>query len=206
MSEIPLETLNLKSKWPRLAELQQEVVSLERQVERSTAEVQRLEGELVGARNKDLADGARAIRASRTAPSSTAEPKVQKKLDAAKRNRDVLAKALEDARSDLGALRAKHQHALFEDVRQARQKIAAEVAEAAARALQGFSRYSDLHYLLKDLAPPPPATDEQAPAQRLTQTFVGLHTTTSDGPARGEVEGVLQYLISLAPDEAQGEG
>jgi hypothetical protein len=115
----------------------------------------------------------------------------------------VLSKALEDARSDLGVLRHKYQHALYQDVLEARQKIAASVAEAAAQALQGFSRYSDMHYLLKDLTPPPPAPDENRPARRLTQFVAGeVHTTTSSGPARGHVEGMLQYLISLAEEEA----
>jgi hypothetical protein len=203
MSTIPLKELGLEKRWPRLGELQSEIGSLERQLQKASVELQKLESELVGARNQDLADEARAVRSGKKPPASTAEPKAQSKLDAAKRNHAVLQRALADAQSDLQVLRAKHQHALFEDVRQARAKIAASVAEAAAQALQGFSKYSDLHYLLRDLAPPPPAPDENAPAQRLTIAYGGgVHTRTS-GPDRGAVEQTLQYLIGLAEGPAQ---
>jgi hypothetical protein len=206
MSEIPLESLDLKSKWPRLAELQSEVVSLERQLQKASAELQTLERGVAEAKNKDIAHEAHAVRSGKKPPTSTEEPQAQKRLDAAKRNRDVLSKALEDAQTDLALLRSKHQHALYQDVRQARQKIAAKVAEHAKEAFGGFSKYSDLHYLLRDLAPPAPPPDENAPAQRLTIAYAaGVQTTRSVGPDRGHVEQTLQYLVSLAPDEAQGD-
>jgi hypothetical protein len=204
MNEIDLKALGLEQRWPRLGQLQGEVHDLERQVQKANVEVQQLESELVGARNQDLADEARAIRSGKKPPTSTEEPKAQKRLDAAKCNRDVLSKALEDAQSDLAVLRAKHQAQLYQDVLEARQKIAATVAEHAAQALQGFSRYSDLHYLLRDLTPPPPPPDENRPAQRST-IVPSVQTTRSVGPDRGHVEQTLQYLVSLAPDEAQGD-
>jgi hypothetical protein len=56
---------------------------------------------------------------------------------------------------------------------------------------------------VEDLEPAdaPELVVEGAPAQRLTTSFIGLHTAQR-GVNRGDIEAALSYLIDLAPEEA----
>jgi hypothetical protein len=200
---IPLQQLGLEKRWPGLAELQSEVVNLTRQVEKAGGEARALEAQLQQAKHKDLDREASAVRSGRKAPAPTEEPKVQKQLEAAQRNGLVLSRALEAAQMDLGVLRAKYQGELYEDVVEARAKVAKSLAGHAKRALADFSRWSDLHYTVKDLMPVVPL-DENRPAERST-LVPAVQVVTSPGPDRGRVEQMLSYLVSLAPTEEEGK-
>lgn len=196
-----LRQLDLESKWPRLARLQTEIAGLEKRSREAEVEVMRLRAELGPAREKDLDAEAKAIRAGKDSPEAKHEAEVKAKLERAERDSAVMSRALQAAREDLGHFLAKHQGELYRDVLAARAEIGAKVAESARAALAEYARYEDLHYVLKNLTPPPPSREGE-PVQRLTQSFIGGGVqTTQRGPDRGEVEAMLQHLISLASSE-----
>ncbi len=194
MQQIPPEVLQ---RWPRLRELEEEVAELTRRHQDAQAEAQGLENQLETARRADLDREAKAVRSGKNPPKPKHEPPIQSKLDTARRNAEVYRRALEAAQSDLGAFRAEHSGALFADLEHFRGEIARDFAKHAQRAMQGFGRYSDLAYLLKNLEPP---VDDPGPR---FFPVIGVHTTKS-GPDRGEIEQVLSYLIGLAPAEEGG--
>ena len=200
--DINLQSLNLQSKWPKLARIQDEVKSLEKRAREAETEVSRLRAELGPAREKDLDLEAKAVREGKDAPEAKHEPAVTKKLERAGRDRDVMARALEAARTDLGVFLQQHRAELFADVVEQRAQIARDAAEAARTALQAYGRYEDLFYTVKALQPPVVAVDNNAPAQRLTQTVIGIATTQS-GPARGETEAALRHVIALGTGPGQ---
>ena len=199
-----LQALGLESKWPRLARLQGEIAGLEKRNREAEGQVQQLQAELVPARNRDLDAEARAVRSGRKSPEPTHEPDIQRKLERATRDRDVMQRALEAARTDYGAFLSKHRSELFADVAEARAEIAASVSEAAREALRGFGKWSDMHYTLKSLQPPVEPADSTAPAQNIS-VVLGVGTARSSGPDRGEIEQALRYLVSLDPGPAQGD-
>jgi hypothetical protein len=198
-----LKALGLEKRWPRLAELLREVASFEEKSRKANVEVQQLQAELGSARERDLNLEAQAARAGEKVPEPEHEPEVQKKLERASRDAVVMQRALEAAQTDLGAFRAKHQAALYDDVVARGQEMAAKVAKAAQAALVEYGHYEDLYYVVRDLTPPP-APDENRPAERVTTVYGPRPLTTgSSGPARGHVEQTLQYLIGLAEGPAQ---
>lgn len=201
---IPLKSLNLESRWPRLTRLQDEVAGLEKRARQTEVEASHLKAELGPARERDLDAEANAIRSGGKVPEPKHEREIQTKLEKATRDAAVMSRALQAAQTDHGAFLAKHRGELFADVAGARSEIAAKVAESAREALAGFGRYEDIHYVLKGLQPPPQPVDSNAPPQRLTQTLIGVATTQS-GPARGDVEEALRHLISLATGPGQGD-
>lgn len=197
MSNVPLKALGLEKKWARLARLQEEVDGLQKQSRQAETEVEVLRNQLAPARDKDLDAEARAMRSGKEAPEPTHERDVQRNLERATRERDVYARAWESAQVDLGEYRAKHRAQLFEDVAQARHRIALEVARSAQEALVAFGKYENLHYALKNLQPPAGSEEIMAPA-RNTNVFMGFQSMQQQGPSRGHVDQVLAYLVGLA--------
>ena len=196
-----LRALGLEKRWPRLTELLREVASFEQKLRKANAEVQQLQAALAPARERDLNAQAQAVRAGKEPPKVSEEQRAEKKLDAVRRDAVILSRALQAVQTDLGAFRAKRQAALFNDVLDARQQIANQLAEHARGALRDFTRWSDLHYVVRDLTPPEP-TQENQPAERSTIVYGPARVaTTSSGPARGNVEQMLQHLISLGAKE-----
>jgi multidrug efflux pump subunit AcrA (membrane-fusion protein) len=205
MNDIPLKQLGLEKEWPRIAALQEEIESLTQQVGSANAELQRLEAALSVARNEDVAAQAAALRGGKAAPKTSREDKVKRELETARRNRDVLQRATEDAQGELAEYRAKHGAALYQAVLEARNEIARAIAEHARAAAARFGWWSDMHYLLKDLTPPAPSEDTESAPMGNSMSVLGVVSTRSSGPARGEVEAMLAYLTSLAPKEVQEE-
>lgn len=197
-----LKQLGLSERWPKLKKHLEEVASLDNRVRESESQVQKLRAALPHAEQKDLDNAAAAVRDGKDVPHATNTDSAKRQLEAAERTKNIMARAAESARQDLNSFMAQHQQQLFEDVAQARAEIAREAAGAARTALGAFSKWSDIHYLLRDLAPPPEAPDYNKPAARLTQTVMGIHTTQSSGPARGDIEGALQHVISLGEEPA----
>lgn len=198
-----LKALGLEKRWPRLARLQTEIAGLEKRNREAEVEVMRLRAEQGPARERDLDAEAKAIRAGKDSPEAKHEPEVRAKLERAERDSAVMSRALQAAREDLGHFLAKHKAPLYQDVLEERHKIAQEIADGARAALAAFSKHEDLAYLLKNLAPAAPRPENE-PAQRLTTVVAGVGMVQR-GPARGEVEGILQHLISLASDTTQGK-
>ena len=206
MTDVPLETLNLKTRWPKLARIQEEVADLEARHRKASAKAATLRAGLPGARERDLRLAAEAVRSGRKAPAASHEDAGRAKLEAAEREAAVLQRALQAAQADYGALVAEHRDGLYRGVAEARRKIAARIAESARAALADYAKHEDFAYTLKGLAPPPPSLEDQ-PVQRLTQVVGGaVMTTRSAGPPRGEVEGLLAYLIGLEEPASAEEG
>ncbi len=78
--DINLQSLNLQSRWPKLARLQDEAKSLEKRHQEAEMLVQQLQGQIGPARDRDLDAEARAVGAGRNSPEPTHEPEVKKKI------------------------------------------------------------------------------------------------------------------------------
>lgn len=198
---LDLRSLGLEQKYPRLTRLTTEVADLEQRLHKARAAQNLAQNRLPAARERDILAEAKAMRGGKRMPAPEEEPRVRAELEEAERQADRLAVALQSAREEHGEHLAAAQSDLYHDVRRARGAIAREGAEGAQVAQRAFARYSDLTYQLKALAPAE-VLDENAPAQRLTNSFGGVITTARHaGPDRGTVEGVLSYIASLAPPE-----
>ena len=204
MDNLNLKALNLQSKWPHLARLQDEIRDLEKHARAAEVEVSTRRAVIAPAREQDLDSAAKAVRSGAKSPKTSNEDEAKGRLQVAERNHAVMTRALEAARTDYGVFLQKHRAELFADVVEQRAQIARDAAEAARTALQAYGRYEDLFYTVKALQPPVEAVDNNAPAQRLTQTVIGIATTQS-GPARGETEAALRHVIALGSGPAQGD-
>ena len=202
MDSIPLEDLGLSEKWPKLAKIQADLGDFQKREQKASAEGATLRGQLPQARARDLDAEAAALLQGKKAPEPRHERAAQDDLDRAVRNRDVASRAVQSLHEKLGAFMAEHQAEVFADVVAARGEVAERLAEHARGALSEYARYEDLGYQVKRLRPAAPVV-ENSPAQRLTNSFAGLHTTRSDGPAPGDVAAILAYLVGLA---SEGEG
>jgi hypothetical protein len=201
--QVDLQGLGLAAKWPKLHRLQRGLADFRRRQQKAADEAQALRANLPHARERDLVAEANAVRQGKTPPEPTHEPAVEADLKAAERTRDVLARAVQAVHEDLGNHLARHQQDLYQDVLEARRKVAAGLAVHAREALARYGRYEDLARVVKDLRPAEPS-NENAPAQRLTTVFANVVHTTQTGPARGDVEQTLSYLAGLGEAEEEG--
>lgn len=197
MDFVPLRDLGLSEKWPKLDSIQADLADFQRREQKASAEVSTLRAQLPQARARDLDAEAAAVRRGRKPPTPTHEPGVQRDLDRATRERDVLARTIQAVHEEIGAFMAEHQAAVYADVVEARHKVAEQLAEHARATLSHYARFEDLGQHCKRLRPVEPVV-EGLPAARLTNSFAGMvHTTQTDAPPRGHVESVLAYLTSL---------
>jgi hypothetical protein len=207
---VPLKSLGLERRWPKLDRIQNEIASLERNLSRAEGEAQQARAQLGAAHERDIAAEAKAYRAGKAAPEPVHEPQVRAELEAAERRVAVTQHALQAAREDLGGFLAVHQSALYQDALEARDRIGREAARAAQEAQRSYSRYEGLSRTLKGLAPPPsietgPPGSGDPPVMRTTNSFIGMvHTARQAGPDRGRIEQVLGYLVSLGGGEEEG--
>jgi hypothetical protein len=201
--QIDLRGLGLAQKWPRLTALQGEVADLEQRLHKARGAAHAAQNELPHARERDIELEARALRSGKKLPAPEHGPRVEARRQDAERQAERLARALQAAREEYGEHLAAAQAELYRDVLGARDAVAREAAEAAEVTRRAYSRYEALARTVRDLTPAPP-TDEYAPSQRITNSFYGLHTRQL-GPARGDIEQALGYLISLPPSEAESQ-
>ena len=202
--DINLKALNLEARWPKLARLQDEIKHLEKHTRAAEVEVSTRRAAISPSRERDLDAAASAIRSGAKSPKTSNEDEAKGRPQVAERNHAVMTRALEAARTDYGVFLQKHRAELFRDVAKQRSQIAREAAASAREALAAYSRFEDLRYVLKGLEPPIEAADNTAPAQRLTTAVIGLQTTGSTGPDRGQVEAMLSYVASLGQDTTEG--
>ncbi len=200
MESIPLKELGLESRWPELARLQEDLAKFQRRQQEAAARATTLEQQLPAMRARDIQAEVEALRKERKRPEPRHEPRAREELEAAERERDVAARVVQSLHEEIGAFMAEHQPAVYQDVLAARDDIGRQVAEHARAALAAYSRFEDLGRTLKQVRPAEPVPEDM-PARRLTNAFAGVIGTQSVGPARGEVEAMLAYLMGLAPAE-----
>jgi chromosome segregation ATPase len=200
---LDLKRYGIADKWPKLAKLQQEVASLERERDKAQGEVMATSNAIAAAKAKDTEAASIAVRAGKAIPSPKHEAQARAALEDAQRTWDAYAKAAEGARVDLATTTAKHRGeiraAVIDALRENDQALAQHAREAARR----YAFREDAQYDLKELTPPTPP-DENAAAQRNSFELIGQFTT-SNTPARGDVEGMLGYLAGLVSQYPEPE-
>jgi len=190
-----LEKFGIADKWPKVAQLQQELTSLEQRQGEADAAVVAARNAIPAAEAKDREADAKAIRAGE-ASKAQYKAKAQAALEDAERTLAAYGKAIEDARVELATLVAAHRDelraAMIDALRDNDQALAHHAREAARR----YAFREDAQYDLKSVAPPPPPVDHNAPARDSFELIANL-TTGSTEPERGTVEQVLAHLASL---------
>ncbi len=201
--QVDLQGLGLASKWPKLLKLEGDRANFKRRYERAAQKVNTLTAHVPRARAADLDAEAAAVRQGRRPPESTREADAKRDLEAAIRERDILERTVQAVEEEYGAFMAQHQSALFRDVLRGRDEIGREAAKRAREALSAYSKWADMAPVIKGLTPAAPM-DENAPARRTTNSFIGLHTTQR-GVNRGDIEAALAYLIGLGAEDQEGD-
>jgi hypothetical protein len=194
---VPLDALGLK--WPKLAALQDEVKTLIEQHAQAAQAVAALEAERSAAREQDLDAGAAALRAGNAVPSPKAEPALEKQVLAAVRTRDAFARAVSNAIEELESFKRLHAGALEADAARSLLVLRSKLAENAKKTAAVFAEAEAAAASVKKLAPPAVAPPESSAAGQDTvfaPQFVA-RTSRSAGPARGEIDRVLDFLAAL---------
>jgi hypothetical protein len=194
---LDLNRYGLADKWPKLRAMQEEIASLEYHKGKAEGEVAAAQGAISAAQERDAEAAAKAIRAGKDVPKATHEAKALGALEDAERTLAAYRKALADVESDLARFVAEHRDALRAAMVEALNENDRELAHHAREAARRYAFREDAKYDLKQFAPPLAPPDENAPAQRLSTTVIGVTTQRASGPNRGDVEAMLAYLASL---------
>jgi len=190
---VPLDALGLK--WPKLQERQAEVRSLINQHAEAAREVTALEAGRVGAKEQDLDAAATAIRAGKEAPSPKSEPALSRKIESAARTRDAFERAASNAIEDLESFKRVHSASLLADATWSLEALRTRLAEKAKQTAAIFSESEAAVASVKKLQPPaPPPPESTAAGQDTVYAPQFVATSRSAGPARGDIERVLDYL------------
>jgi hypothetical protein len=186
-------------KLPELAQLESTVSDLARKHAEASARVQALAHKTAQARELDLNAEAQALNRGRKVPSPT-EPRLAEQLADAGRDAEVLERRLRLAEGDRARYLSEHHGEILELLGAAHategERVAA-AAEAALAALAAYHKAEDDARNLARLHPRPAAENTGGPES--TSVVWGALTTRNyaGGPQRGDLEGTLQYLISL---------
>ncbi len=196
-------------KLPELKKLEATVADLERKHAEASARVQALAVKTATAREADLDREAAALNAGRRPPNAT-EPALREQSEGAARDAEVLARRLALAVADRGRYLFEHHELILGRLAEAHaaegQRVSA-AAEAALAALTAYHRAEDDARNLQRLHPAPSPENTSGPES--TSVVWGALTTRNftGGPNRGDLEGTLQYLISLGfPTIVEGGG
>jgi hypothetical protein len=193
---VPLARFGLASEWKKLGATQDEALGLIERYREAENEVRALEAQRDAARDTDLRAASSAVRAGKDAPEPQAEPALERKIVAAARTREILERAAGDAIADAQAMRQRNAAALGADIQAALADKAATLAEYARQAAVLYGQVEDGRRLAARLVPPPPAPSmEDTPAG--DTTIMMTAGTTASAPARGDVEGILNYLARM---------
>jgi hypothetical protein len=194
---VPLDALGLE--WPRLAALQNEVGHLIGEHAEAARAVTELEATREGAREQDLDAAAAALRAGNAVPSPKAEPALEKRVLGAVRTRDAFERAAASAIGELEAFKRLHAGPLEADAARSLGVLRGKLAENARRTAALYAESEAAAASVKKLAPPavaPPESGEAGQDTVFAPQFVS-GTSRSAGPARGDIERVLDYLAAL---------
>jgi hypothetical protein len=196
---VPLDALKLS--WPRLQAAQAEVKHLIGQHAEASEAVAKLQAGLGAAREKDLDDAATAIRAGSGAPPPKAEPALSRKIEGAVRTRDAFGRAVSNAIEELENFKRVHSASLLADATWSLEALRGKLAEKAKQTAAIFAESEAAAASVKKLSPPavappelgPPGSSAAATSTVFAPQFVHA-TSRSAGPARGEIDRVLDYL------------
>jgi hypothetical protein len=193
-------------KLPELAKLEKTIDGLERKHGESQARVQSLALRAAQAREADLNSEAQALNRGRKVPSPT-EPRLAEQLADAGRDGEVLERRLRLAEGDRARYLSEHHGEILAHLEAAHategERVAA-AAEAALAALLAYHRAEDDARNLARLHPAPAQENTSGPE---SVSVVWGHVNTRNftgGPNRGDLEGTLQYLISLGAGTVVG--
>ena len=195
-------TLNLKKyglerKFPKLMQLQKELVGLQQHRTRAERQLTVWEQHLQQAENKDAAIAAEAIRAGKEMPEPENERKAQLELDSARRTLAATTRAVQAVEAEISQFVSENREELLSSVRSAVHDMASELAEHARKAASLYSVIDSAKYDLKALAPPPQAVENSEPA-RSTVSMIGIRLQPhSNDPQSGHVLEHLEFLASL---------
>jgi hypothetical protein len=192
---------------PDLAKLEATVADLERKHGEAQARVQALGLRTAQAREADLNAEAVALNSGRKVPSPT-EPRLREQLEDAGRDAEVLERRLRLAETERARYISEHHGEILGMLQQAHASEGERVAGAASEALAALAAYHRAEDDARNLArlhPRPAAENTGGPES--TSVVWGALTTRNyaGGPQRGDLEGTLQYLVSLgAPTVIEG--
>jgi hypothetical protein len=186
-------------KLPELQRLESTVSGLERKHAEAQARVQSLAHKTAQALEDDLNREAFALNAGRKVPNAS-EPGLREQLEGAGRDAEVLQRRLALAVADRGRFLSEHHGeilALLAGAHAAEGQRVAAAAGDALEALAAYHRAEDDARNLQRLHPAPSPENTSGPE---STSVVWGHVNTRNftgGPQRGDLEGTLQYLISL---------
>jgi hypothetical protein len=186
-------------KLPELQTIEKTIDGLERKHAESQGRVQALALKVQQAREDDLNREALALNRGRKVPNPT-EGHLASQLEGAQRDLQVLERRLALANSDRARYISEHHEEILGLLGAAHategERVAA-AAEAALAALTAYHRAEDDARNLQRLHPAPSPENTSGPES--TSVVWGALTTRNftGGPQRGDLEGTLQYLISL---------
>jgi hypothetical protein len=196
-------------KLPELEKLEETVAALERKHAEATARVQSLGLRTAQAREHDLNAEAVALNSGRKPPNA-AEPALREQSEGAGRDAEVLQRRLALAVADRGRFLSEHHGEILDLLAGAHAAEGQRVAAAAGEALAALLAYHKAEDDARNLARLHPAPQEENRGGPESIAVVWGHVNTRNftgGPQRGELEGTLQYLISLgAPTIVEGGG
>jgi hypothetical protein len=197
----------IADKLPELQRLEQVVADLEQERTEALGRHAQLVQEAATAREDDLNREAAALNASKKPPKPK-EPALRSQLEGAQRRLEVLERRLALAQADRARFIQSNHERLAALLMEAQASEGARVAEGASQVLADLLRYfkaEDDIRALGRLVPAPVEENTGAP-ERVTAVWGSLTTRNiTGGPARGDLEGTLRYLISLGETTIVGE-
>ncbi len=196
-------------KLPDLEKLESTVADLEAKHGQAQARVQALALRAAQAREHDLNAEAVALNAGRKPPNAS-EPGLREQLEGAGRDAEVLQRRLALAVADRGRYLSEHHGEILKLLSAAHAAEGERVAAAAGDALAALAAYHGAEDAARNLQRlhPAPAAENVGGPESVSVVWGALTTRNyAGGPQRGDLEGTLQYLISLgAPTIVEGGG
>jgi hypothetical protein len=181
---------------PELQKLEATAFDLERKHGESQARVAALGHRTNQAREHDLNAEAVALNAGRKPPKPT-EPQLREQLDGAGRDGEVLGRRLALAQGDRARYISEHHAEILALLQQAHAAEGERVAAAASDALAAYHGAEDAARNLQRLHPAPAPENVGGPQSSVTVWGALTTRNYAGGPQRGDLEGTLQYLVSL---------
>jgi chromosome segregation ATPase len=186
---------------PELQRLEQTVTTLEQEYNEAQARHAQLSQEAAAVREDDLNREAAALNRGRKAPKPK-EPELQTQLQGARRRLEVLERRLALAGSDRTRYIQEHHEDIMRLLAEAHAAAGAEVAEGASKVLEDLLRYfkaeDEARALRRQV--PEPVSENTGEPEKVTAVWGNLTTRNiTGGPARGDLEATLRYLVSLGP-------